>query len=121
MTEDELRKKGNAYLDKCTKRAGFVMLPEQLRNDFVDMYVAGALDNVNEWHYPSKGDYPKCGEFDATSNLVLVFWWSVDSKGKTAKVYGLDRWCEQHKEWDNYHSRPIAWMPLPLPPKESEK
>jgi len=70
------------------------------------------------WHYPSKGEYPPVGEFDATSHLVLVFWWSTDCNGKKAKVYGLDRWCEQHKEWDNYPQRPIAWQPLPEPPKE---
>lgn len=73
---------------------------------------------ANRWHYPSKGEYPPVGEFDATSHLVLVFWWNTDCNGKKAKVYGLDRWCEQHKEWDSYPQHPIAWMPLPEPPKE---
>lgn len=56
MTEEELRQKANAYLDRCTLRLGFLIIPEQIRNDLVNMYVAGALDNPNrvgesEWQY----------------------------------------------------------------------
>lgn len=71
------------------------------------------------WHYPSKGDYPPVGKWEACSHLVLVFWWRVDSTGKRAKVYGLDRWCEDHKEWESY-GEPAAWLPLPEPPEEED-
>ena len=81
-------------------------------------YLIDDAPTVDLWHYPSKGEYPPVGEFVATSHLVLVFWWNTDCNGKKAKVYGLDRWCEQHKEWDSYPQLPIAWQPLPEPPKE---
>jgi len=46
--EEHYKEMGSAYLDKCTKARGFVILPEQLRNDFIDMYVAGCFEATKE-------------------------------------------------------------------------
>ena len=121
-SKEEIEGLGNLYLINETRKWVGDDIPDVYTQDDMIKAVAWGYDegfyDATKWHYPSKGEYPPVGEFDATSHLVLVFWWDTDCKGKKAKVYGLDRWCEQHKEWDNYPQHPIAWMPLPEPPKE---
>ena len=74
---------------------------------FKQAYLAGAefgYDKSNEWHYPSKGEYPKEGEnvlcyckcrteikFYSTGHTVIggdnkIRWWSSDRSEKL-KVY----------------------------------
>ena len=53
--EKQYREMGEAYLDRCTKSRGFVILPQGIRNDLIDMYVAGAIEAVKKekiktWH-----------------------------------------------------------------------
>ena len=75
-----------------------------------------------EWRYPSLGEYPEVDEWEPTSRLVPVFWWSVDSTGKKAKVYGLDRWARApYNEWEKYNDHDIvAWQYLPEAPEVEE-
>ena len=100
MTNEELEEKARDYIDRCTKSAGFVILPEQLKQDFIDLYMAGARENQLQWHYPSKGEYPKEGEnvlcyckcrteikFCCVGHTIIggdnkIRWWSSDRSEK---------------------------------------
>ena len=100
MFEKELEEKARDYIDRCTKSAGFVILPEQLKQDFIDLYMAGARENQLQWHYPSKGEYPKEGEnvlcyckcrteikFCCVGHTIIggdnkIRWWSSDRSEK---------------------------------------
>lgn len=43
MTEEEIKELSREYIDSCTKRAGFVILTENIKNDFIDLFVAGYM------------------------------------------------------------------------------
>lgn len=43
MTEEEIKELGREYVDTCTKRAGFVILTENIKSDFIDLFVAGFM------------------------------------------------------------------------------
>lgn len=36
MTEEQIRELAREYIDSCTERAGFVILTENIKNDFID-------------------------------------------------------------------------------------
>ena len=67
-------------------------------------------ERIKEWHYPSKGELPpKWGfylvtlEYSDTRFVTLASWHELEHK-----------WYGFNGDWYN----PIAWMPLPEPPKE---
>ena len=43
MTEEEIKELGREYVDTGTRRAGFVILAENIKNDFIDLFVAGFM------------------------------------------------------------------------------
>lgn len=68
------------------------------------------------WHYPSKGEYP------TETDDYLVY---VNTKAvRDQKIMAIATYYVGAKEWnidtDEYEFKypPIAWMPLPDPPKE---
>lgn len=61
---------------------------------------------MNEWHYPSKGEYPT----DQTETLNLY-------KYRGELKYDVDVYSRHWNAWMNT-AKVIAWMPLPDPPKE---
>lgn len=86
---------------------------EEGKNDSKELkqaYLAGAefgYNKANEWHYPSKGEYP------THSNRVLVF----TDEGVGFGIYGLD--YKGNKKWYTYDTDfdVIAWKEI-TPPKE---
>jgi len=60
----------------------------------------------NNWHYPSKGEYPTDGE-----ETLIMF------KHRGEKVFKVDKYSKQYNGWQ-FSPKPIAWMPLPEPPQE---
>ena len=63
MTEVEIKELARKYINSCTKRAGFVILTEGIKNDFIDLFVAGFMKclelNEIKWHKVADGDLPK--------------------------------------------------------------
>lgn len=66
MTDEKIREFAREYIDSCTKRAGFVILTENIKNDFIDLFVAGYMKCLElnagkpKWHKLDwKQDYPK--------------------------------------------------------------
>jgi len=106
MTEEDLRKRGNDYIDKCTIRQGFVILPEAVRNDLVDMYVAGALDN-SRWHYPSKGEVPN-------KNKIYVL---ADRSGEGDYDVMFYEHRKDEDVWGGKFTPPYMWQYI-IPPQE---
>ena len=93
MFEKELEEKARDYIDRCTKSAGFVILPEQLKQDFIDLYVAGARENQLQWHKVADGDLPDNCRYVWT-NVGAGYhdndgWW--DDCGRLQNVIA---WCE---------------------------
>lgn len=41
MSDEELEKKANDYIDECTKKSGFVILADFIRTQFKDLFMAG--------------------------------------------------------------------------------
>lgn len=93
MTKEELEEKARDYIDRCTKSAGFVILPEQLKQDFIDLYMAGARENQLQWHKVADGYLPKDARYVWT-NVGAGYhdddgWW--DDFGRLQNVIA---WCE---------------------------
>lgn len=66
MTEEQIKELAREYIDSCTKRAGFVILTENIKNDFIDLFVAGYMKCLElnagkpKWYKLDwKQDYPK--------------------------------------------------------------
>ena len=100
MTEEELEEKAEEWLDeRYLKDMG-------VRKPCKKAFLAGAefgYNKCNEWHYPSKGEYPKEGEnvlcyckivnvkFYSTGHTVIggdnkIRWWS-SNRSEELKVY----------------------------------
>ena len=69
-----------------------------------------ATKTISEWHYPSKGELPdKTDDYlvylerDGVGNIVIGTYY-----------VGAEEWCYCGDEM----LEPVAWMPLPEPPKE---
>lgn len=110
MTEEEIKELAKKYIDSCTTRAGFVILTEGIKSDFIDLFVAGFMKCLEQkatnpkWHKVADGDLPKNSD-DET--LYLVYWgendygvaqfnnsrwWSLDSGWYDAE--DVIAWCE---------------------------
>lgn len=91
-----------------------------IRTKMERAYIAGAefgYNKANEWHYPSKGEYPK------EHQLVLGIFQNSEYYTPTELVYyskTLDCWSNQMGD-SEYHNV-VAWKEIVLPelPKESE-
>lgn len=96
MTEEEIKKLAVEYVDNCTKKAGFVILAESIKSDFIDLFVAGFMKCQElkakslQWHKVSE----KLPEMD-----VLVYLWNkIDDFPVVARrhiPYGQKKWL-----WD---------------------
>lgn len=93
MTKEELEEKARDYIDRCTKSVGFVILPEQLKQDFIDLYMAGARENQLQWHKVADGDLPGNDRYVWTNVGACYYdeagWW--DDFGRLQNVIA---WCE---------------------------
>lgn len=93
MFEKELEEKARDYIDRYTKSAGFVILPEQLKQDFIDLYMAGARENQLKWHKVADGDLPGDYRYVWTNAGACYYdeagWW--DDFGS---LQGVIAWCE---------------------------
>ena len=71
-------------------------------------------ERIKEWHYPSKGELPPNG------GDYLVYIEYEDRKYiRVGQYFGETGWYTDLGEVYGYWT-PIAWMPLPEPPKEEE-
>lgn len=72
-------------------------------------YMQG-FEDATKWHYPSKGEVPdKTDDYlvylerDGVGNIIIATYY-----------VGAEEWCFCGDEM----LEPVAWMPLPEPPKE---
>ena len=92
------------------KRWGGVPLLSTKAIDQAGMIISDidAQPTIDPWHYPSRGEYPtENGEYFVT---VIRY----KETGEMVVDTDVDRW--NGFSWCYFE--PIAWMPLPEPPKE---
>ena len=115
MPEEKIKELAREYIDNCTKRAGFVILTENIKNDFIDLFVAGfmkclELNKEIKWHKVADGDLPKekkeywCKAFYYKSKETFnaFLWFNPDTKAfnpleeieDTSGSYNVKAWCE---------------------------
>ena len=96
----------------------------RLEEQFEDTFIRGAIcayNKANEWHYPSKGDFPK----SEGSYYVAM------DNGRGYKSGAILNWveetdCEEDFHWEDddyecFDELVYAWKKCPvLPPKEIE-
>ena len=106
MTNEELEEKARDYIDRCTKSAGFVILPEQLKQDFIDLYMAGARENQLQWHKVADGDIPK------ENKLYLV---QIKDNGLAIAYFNGRHWETRYNLGYSGHcvETVIAWHEIP--------
>ena len=113
-SKEEIEGLGNLYLINETRKWVEDDIPEVYTQDDIIKAVAWGYDegvyDATKWHYPSKGELPpKWGfylvtlEYSDKRFVTLASWHELEHK-----------WHGFNGEWYN----PIAWMPLPDPPKE---
>lgn len=90
MTDEKIRELAREYIDSCTKRAGFVILTENIKNDFIDLFIAG---------------YMKCLELNASKPK----WYKLDWKQDYPKLDRLVRVRTQNGE--EYICETYAYRP----------
>ena len=122
MKEEEIRKLAEDYIDSCTKKSGFVILAEQIKGDFIDLFVAGfmkclEINKTNEWHFVSKEGFPN------KDDIYLI----IRSDGLHLGDYccggdgdiDCQSWCDYPSEEEIQDDSVIAWKEIVLP-KEDE-
>ena len=116
--QTEIRKLAEKYIDSCTQKTGFVILPGCLKEDFIDLFVAGfmkclEINKPNEWHdlrknpddLPKKvGNYVVCYldtmherhtfELSYVDYLVKEHWVDVYNHNIEKYDEGVIAWCE---------------------------
>ena len=115
MTEEEIKVLAREYIDSCTTRAGFVILTEGIKSDFIDLFVAGFMKCLEQkatkpkWHKVADGDLPKVTGDYITNIGVLTY----DHYGNN--IY---KWhtpfceaCDYGDEVDD--DEVIAWCEIP--------
>ena len=107
MTEKEIKELAREYIDNCTARAGFVILTENIKNDFIDLFVAGfmkclELNKEIKWHKVAHGDLPseEGGWVCNQDGLPCYFDWGTEQwlecEGTQIRT---TEWCHMpHKE-----------------------
>ena len=101
MTEKEIKVLAREYIDSCTTRAGFVILPEGIKSDFIDLFVAGFMKCLEQkatnpkWHKVADGDLPKGEEFGKNSVHRKIYLKDRYGNLYTGNYYPKD---DTHKE-----------------------
>ena len=106
MTEEQLKAKSNAILDKL-EESGFDLddwsIEDAHNNGFTDGY--HECQKEHEWHYVKDGKYPK------EKQLVMVY--RINPLGANIAI---TNWYDSYKD-----TRVIAWKEIVLPElKENE-
>ena len=76
-------------------------------------------NKANEWHYPSKGEYPK--EDTAEKETLYLLWFGLDDSDYMTGIFSHGGfWCFDSGWYET--NEVIAWKEIVLPelPKESE-
>lgn len=101
MTEEGIKELAKEYIDSCTKRAGFVILAEGIKSDFIDLFVAGfmkclELNKEIKWHKVADGDLPQpTGEYEHQSFPQIPCLCEIK------KSYGVRYWNVKYQCWDD--------------------
>ena len=119
--EKEIMKLAEDYIDSCTKKAGFVILAESLKGDFIDLFVAGFMkclevNKTDEWHFVSKEGFP------SKDDIYLI----IRSDGLHLGDYccggdgdiDCQSWCDYPSEEEIQDDSVIAWKEITLPEEE---
>lgn len=119
--EKEIRKLAEDYIDSCTKKLGFIILPESLKGDFIDLFVAGFMkclevNKTDEWHFVSKEGFPN------KDDIYLI----IRSDGLHLGDYccggdgdiDCQSWCDYPSEEEIQDDSVIAWKEITLPEEE---
>lgn len=119
MAEEEIKELAREYIDSCTKRAGFVILTENIKSDFIDLFVAGFMKCLElkagkpKWHKVADGDLPEENHFVLVLNKQTGY---EIARHAPFEEYHLDNWVTV----DNRSLLPIknnpsviAWCEIP--------
>lgn len=107
MIEEQIKEFAREYIDSCTKRAGFVILTENIKNDFIDLFVAGYMKCME-----SNTDRPKWHNLRKNPNDLpnddrIV----SDQEGNNVRyVKHLNKWFYRHRTCE---ANVIAWCEIP--------
>lgn len=111
--KEEIKELAREYIDNCTERAGFVILTENIKNDFIDLFVAGfmkclELNKEAKWHDLRKdpNDLPKI-DIGRTSITVLN-----EDGNKVYYDYYSEYWRYDDEEL-NITTPPVGWCEIP--------
>lgn len=118
MTEKEFEKGIKEEAEELFKKKplGYEMKPEL--EIYTDGFKDGAefgYNKANEWHYPSKGEYP----IDKTEMLVYFKYADYEYPCKTFGFYNGHFW--DTKRGDVSNKDVIAWKEIVLPELEENK
>lgn len=123
MTEEILKKAHDYAMNNIerTEEGGYDII-EEMR--LVNAYLVGAKDNAPQWHYPSKGEYPK----DDTDVLVAHYTrFNTDTKQPLGELqckisnylgkkwHETDTGCGNIDYWLNKPDMVYAWTEIELP------
>lgn len=129
MLEEEIEELAKQYIDRCTERAGFVILTENIKKDFIDLFVAGfmkclELNKEIKWHkifkdkpYNEYYDLPQ-GNLPKNENFYFV-----KLKNGYIKICELkyDPWNKRKYFYDLHgmkQSNVAEWLDYPEADKE---
>ena len=111
MTEDKIKELAREYIDNCTERAGFVILTEGIKRDFVDLFVAGfmkclELNKGVKWHKVAEELPPLWKGLRQTSIRI------VDNYDRIIIYdYGSEKWRDL--EGESLGIQPDYWCEIP--------
>jgi len=116
-------KEAEEYADKNKTRGGSSSFGDITNyHDLREGFIAGAefgYNKANEWHYPSKGEYPKETGLLMSKTLLLL----TKMKGSDCLSLTLGQYNFSTQEFSYQHivglTDVIAWKEIVLP-KESE-
>ena len=121
---DVIRNHSHKLIDKFTQ--------EDLENREISIFMAGYHEGnkANEWHYPSKGEYPKCDEKTQLIFYVTCYCRDITRKRMVLGYYqksfmndDVKLFVEKSKGYEEEHlpKDVIAWKEIVLPKlKEGE-
>ena len=116
----------DSIVDEFTISVGgeFHLTEEMPFEDIIFEAVKFGYNKANEWHYPSKGEYPK----DDINVLVAYYTrFNVDTKQPSGELeckvagflgkkwYNIDTGCGDIDDWLNKPNMVYAWKEIKLP------
>ena len=104
---DELKKS----IPETTTRVDCVLNCDLMGKEYVNMLI-DQVPTVDQWHYPSKGELPPNG-----GDYLIYMVYEGREFIRVGQYFGETGWYTDLGEVYGYWT-PIAWMPLPEPPKE---